>query len=285
MRKKELLILVLFTLYVFFGCDKNENSAEKPLKKEFVFKDGFETQNNSLNELFPSDNSRWTTIQQTNPSNAINEISITSDEVFEGQNAIRFLSYKSDSQLSKIDIEKNGLLMQKGDKVNISAKFYVKNTVSLENLFLIDLECCSCWDPSVGDNYGSENQCPGVRLMMSGSNNYLSIERGKISGSTLLQTNYAFPINQWVSIEWKLTLSDTDNGENILLINGVEVINEKAMNMPNAQIFKEVFLNEGINFTLQEPLFYERVQIGATANPVAENIELFVDDFSIIVEN
>ena len=56
------------------------------------------------------------------------------------------------------------------------------------------------------------------------------------------------------------------------------------MNMPNAQVFSDVFTNQGIDFTLQEPTFYERVQIGATANPIAGNIELFVDNFSIKVE-
>ncbi|EDP98235.1 hypothetical protein KAOT1_13497 [Kordia algicida OT-1] len=54
--------------------------------------------------------------------------------------------------------------------------------------------------------------------------------------------------------------------------------------MPNAEIFRQVFLNEGINFTLQEPVFYERVQIGVTANPTASTVELFVDNFSIQVE-
>lgn len=54
--------------------------------------------------------------------------------------------------------------------------------------------------------------------------------------------------------------------------------------MPNAQTFRDIFAREGINFTLQEPTFYERLQIGATVNPSAENIELFVDDFSIVIE-
>ena len=120
--------------------------------------------------------------------------------------------------------------------------------------------------------------------MMSGGNDYLSIERGKIAGTVLEQTNFAFPRNQWVSVEWNMTLSDTDDGVNRLLINGTEILNESGMNMPNAEIFREAFLTEGIDFILQEPTFYERVQIGATANPTAGNIEMFVDNFSIEVE-
>ncbi|WP_340065763.1 hypothetical protein [Ascidiimonas aurantiaca] len=283
MKKHQYSFFVLI-LIALVSCNKDENDTERTLTENFIFQDGFETENNFLDELFPSNGSRWSTIQQTNPSNATNEISIINSEFSEGQNAIRFFAYRSDSQLSKIDIEKNGLNIKEGDKVTIKADFYINSNESLENLLLIDLECCSCWDPGVGDNFGSENQCPGVRLIMSGGNDYLSIERGKISAATLQQTNFSFPRKQWVSVEWEMTMSANENGLNRLLINGTQVLNEPGMNMPNADIFRDVFLNEGINFTLQEPTFYERVQIGATANPTAGNIELFVDNFSIEVE-
>ena len=278
------ILLFITILSLFIACDNDENNSEEPSLENFIFKDGFETENNSINELFPSDMSRWTTIQQTNPTNVTNEISIINSEFSEGHNALRIFSHQSDTQLSKMDIEKNGLRFKKGDKITITADFFINGTQSLENLILIDLESCSCWDPSVGDNYGSENQCPGIRLIMSGGNDFLSIERGKISGTTLQQTNMAFPRNQWVSILWEITLSDDVNGLNRLVINGTEVINENAMNMPNAQVFADIFANEGINFTLQEPVIYERVQIGATANPTAGNIELFVDNFKIEME-
>jgi len=269
---------------ISLGCDKDENNPVEPVEENFLFEDGFETQNDLLDELFPSNGSRWSTIQQTDPTNATNEISISNTEFNEGQNSLRVLAYQSDSDLSKVDIEKNGLNIGSGDMVTIKADFFIVGTEPIENLLLLDLECCSCWDPTVGDNFGSENQCPGVRLMMSGGNDYLSIERGKISGTTIQQTDFAFPRNQWVTVQWEMTMSDSENGLNRLIINGNEVINEAGMNMPNAQVFEDVFLNQGIDFTLQEPTFYERVQIGATANPTAGNIELFVDDFSIKVE-
>ena len=282
--KAHQFIIFTFTAFVFLSCDKDEKILEEPLGENFLFVDGFETQNDLLDELFPSNGNRWSTIQQTDPTNATNEMSISNAEFSEGQNALRIIAYQSDSDLSKVDIEKNGLNIISGNKVTIKADFYIVGTEPIENLLLLDLECCSCWDPTVGDNYGSENQCPGVRLMMSGGNDYLSIERGKISGTTMQQTSFAFPRNQWVAVQWEMTMSDNENGLNRLIINGTEVINEAGMNMPNAQVFEDVFLNQGINFTLQEPTFYERVQIGATANPSAGNIELFVDDFSITVE-
>ncbi|WP_157560125.1 hypothetical protein U8527_19705 [Kordia algicida OT-1] len=70
----------------------------------------------------------------------------------------------------------------------------------------------------------------------------------------------------------------------LLTIRDGLLYNMSILNMPNAEIFRQVFLNEGINFTLQEPVFYERVQIGVTANPTASTVELFVDNFSIQVE-
>lgn len=283
MKKHQFIIFALLA-FIFLSCDKDENISEETLVESFVFEDGFETQNDLLDELFPSNGDRWSTIQQTDPTNATNELSISNTEFSEGQNALRVSAFQSDSDLSKVDIEKNGLNIVSGNKVTIKADFYIVGTEPIENLLLLDLECCSCWDPTVGDNYGSENQCPGVRLMISGGNDYLSIERGKISGETMQQTDFAFPRNQWVAIQWEMTMSDNDNGLNRLSINGREVINETGMNMPNAQVFEDVFLNQGIDFTLQEPTFYERVQIGATANPTAGNIELFVDDFSIRVE-
>lgn len=280
------LLLFSFILMVYIGCDTDSNveNTEEPSTEVFIFEDGFETQNNTLTALFPQNQSRWTLLQQTDPSNATNEVSIISNEFSEGQNAIRFVAYESDTQLSKMNIEKGGLNIETGDKVVISADFYINGNQSIENLLLIDLECCSCWDPSVGDNYGAENQCPGVRLMMSGGNDFLSIERGKISGTTLQQTNTPFPRNEWVSVQWEMIMSADASGENKLRINDVEVLNETGMNMPNAAIFSDVFQNQGINFTLQEPTFYERVQIGATANPTAATVELFVDNFSITVE-
>ena len=282
--KRHQFIIYAIIAFIFIGCDKGENNPEEHLEESFLFVDGFETQNDLLDQLFPSNGNRWSTIQQTDPTNTTNEISISNTEFNEGQNSLRVLAYQSDSDLSKVDIEKNGLNIISGNKVTIKADFYIVGTEPIENLLLLDLECCSCWDPTVGDNYGSENQCPGVRLMMSGGNDYLSIERGKISGTTIQQTDFAFPRNQWVTVQWEMTMSDSENGLNRLIINETEVINQAGMNMPNAQVFTDVFLNQGIDFTLQEPTFYERVQIGATANPTAGNIELFVDDFSIKVE-
>ena len=268
---------------VLSACDKTTTNIQED--ENFFFKDDFETQNTIIDELFATDDSRWSNIQRSNPLNKTNEISIVTTPVLKGQNSLKIHAFQSNSNLSKMDIEKGGFKAYAGDKVIIKAAFFINSTASIKDLFLIDLESCSCWDPNVAANpsIDGDNKCPGIRLKMSGGNDYLSIERGKISGSTIEQTTFVFPRNQWVNVQWELTLSDHEDGMNRLLINGEEVLSENAMNMPNAQIFRTVFANEGINFTLQEPVFYERVQIGATAHPTSGDIELFVDDFSILV--
>ncbi|GAA0730669.1 hypothetical protein GCM10009430_42070 [Aquimarina litoralis] len=265
-------IYVLIILVSCIACSNSDSDASLTTTS-FLFEDGFETQNNDVDELFESNGSRWTNIQQTNPSN---EISISTSTFSEGQNALRLLALQSDNVLSKMDIEKEGFKAFADDLVVIEADFYLNSTANIENLLLIDLECCSCWDPTVEDN-----QCPGVRLMMSGGNDFLAIERGKISAGNLQQTSLQFPRNEWVTVRWELTLADDDTGINSLSINGNEIIMGNGMNLPNATIFRELFAENGIDFTLQEPVFYERVQVGATANPTMEDIELFVDNFSI----
>ncbi|MEL7219867.1 MAG: hypothetical protein AAGJ93_01030 [Bacteroidota bacterium] len=108
-------------------------TPETVLTGNFIFQDDLETNNNDFNELFPADNSRWSTLQQTNPSSATNEIDILTAEFSKGESSLRVLAYQSDSQLSKMDIEKNGLRIEAGKRVIITADF-VGTTATKEHL-------------------------------------------------------------------------------------------------------------------------------------------------------
>lgn len=277
--------LYILIIPLVLSCSADDSSGPvAPDNNAFYFEDSFETSDNDFDDLFPPDGSRWSKIQQDDPESAANEIGLVSNPVSDGSSALRLFAQPSEQTLSKIDIEKGGFKAFAGNKVRIEADFYIATTDPLSDLILLDLECCSCWDPAVGDNYGSENQCPGVRLMMSGGNDFLSIERAKISGTTIEQLEYRFPRNQWVRIRWEMRLSDTEDGVNSLWIDGNEVISGNGMNLPNPAVFRDVFAREGIAFSLQEPVFYERVQMGATANPSAGAVELFVDNVSIAIQ-
>lgn len=56
-------------------------------------------------------------------------------------------------------------------------------------------------------------------------------------------------------------------------------------NMPNAEMFKTEAAKSGIDFSLQHPLFYERVQLGITANPTPRQIEVYVENFSMRISD
>lgn len=256
----------------------NDDSENELSSEACRFEDGFEAANGDISELFPSDNSRWSNIQQVDPMNGANVITINREIVNEGTGSLKIVAKASDEQLSKMDIEKNGFAAPTGSTVRIEADFYINSTENIRDLLLIDLECCSCWDPMVANN-----QCPGVRLMMSGGNDYLAIERGKILGSTLAQSSIAFPRKQWVNVVWEMKLSPDDDGENKLFIDGREAVVAQAMNVPNAALFAAEAASQGIEFQLQEPVVYERIQIGATTNPTIFDIEMYIDNFKITI--
>jgi len=275
---KKTFYISLILLIVSCGGN-NDEGEHNNTPSSFVFEDSFESANNELSDLLPTDLSRWTNIQQVDPVGATNQISVVSDPVSDGASALQIVSNPSNTILSKIDIEKAGFQAFSGDVVTIKADFYIATENPITDLFLIDLECCSCWDESSG----ADNQCPGVRLQISGDG-FLSIERGKISDTTISQNQVSFPRNQWVTVEWQIQLSDQPDGVNSLKLNNTEVISSTGMNLPNADIFRDLFAEESIDFNLQQPVFYERVQIGATANPTAGLITLYVDNFSIRVK-
>ena len=129
-----------------------------------------------------------------------------------------------------------------------------------------------------------DNQCPGIRLKLGGNNDYLSIERGKLALETYSQGEYSFPKNQWVNVVLEMTLSGDDTGQNKLIIDGVEVINTSFANMPSQAVFGPLFQQEGIDFQLQEPVFYERFQIGATANLTESDLDLFIDNVQLTIQ-
>lgn len=278
---KYTLTLCFFTLLII-SCSSDSDSETEPENDgiDFQFSDGFETNQDNFDELVPLDGSRWSGTQIVNPTGKENSLSLSTIQASEGNQSLAIEVKKSNEVLSKADIEKGGFQAPVNSTVVIEADFYIDSEANIENLLLIDLECCSCWDPSVTDN-----QCPGIRLAMTGNNDYLSIERGKIAGSTIHQTSYAFPRKEWVSIRWSMKLSSEDNGTNKLYINNELVISVNAMNLPNATTFRQIFAENGIDFELQQPIYYERIQIGATANPDAEDLLLYVDNFSIRISN
>jgi len=55
-------IVYLLLSIGFIACESDDNTGEDSGTEAFLFQDGFETNNNALDELFPEDGSRWTNI-------------------------------------------------------------------------------------------------------------------------------------------------------------------------------------------------------------------------------
>ena len=271
-------IKLLLVLFVVISCN-NDDTMNTETELPFLFENGFEISGNDIDDLILPDASSWTNIQLQDPNNGTNTISISTDKFNEGEKSLKIVALPSDEILSKADIEKFGFNAPIGSSIKIEADFYINTSEDLTDLFLLDLECCSCWDPNVPDN-----QCPGVRLKIGGDNEYLSIERGKIINSTIGQSEISFPKFEWVNVVWEMELSQENTGRNKLSINGIEVISSEGINMPNAELFKQEFASAGLDFKLPEDVFYERVQIGATANPTPNSIEMYIDNFKLTIE-
>lgn len=242
------ICFLCFSMILLGACTK-ENGMIPRNTSAVQFLDGFETIENDLSNLFPTDNSRWSNFQLVHPNNGRNQVGLSKNTFSEQTQSLYILAQASDDILSKAAIEKGGFSARVGDTLTIEADFYIASTANLENLLLVDLECCACWDSKVPDN-----QCPGVRLMMK-DNDHLTMERGKILGSTINQSEFPFPRNEWVNIRWQLKLSPDEDGFNQLWINNQSVISESGMNMPNAQRFREEAARNNFDFQLQDPLF------------------------------
>lgn len=277
----KLLVHTVVLLLLFASCKKDEEeNTPGSSGPKYTFYDSFEEPGPDGEDLFPEDGSRWTNLQIVSPDGETNTWFPTTNQAVTGDYSVYFEAAASGSPLSKMCIEKNGLEIREGDRVTIEARFFIASTAILEGLHLIDLESCNCWDPNVPNN-----QCPGVRVMLGGGNDFPTIERGKISQPNYFQNSVQIPRFAWFRLKWVMDLSPNDSeGFNQLYLNDDVLISSSGMNMPNAEIFANIFEDAGQTFVLQEPVVYHRIQVGATANPTSYDIPLYVDDVRITVE-
>jgi len=112
----------------------------------------------------------------------------------------------------------------------------------------------------------------------------ISVDRGKIgfSGNNFNQNpsnSIAMPRNQWVKIKWILFLGiGTNAGYTSVYINDVNVISAWGTNVPDPAIFA----NYGV--VLTKPAHYDAIEIGLSANSGPNNLDLYIDEFSVIKE-
>lgn len=272
--KLRLLIPLMLCLA---ACDKDDQpEPQSPIN--YHFSDGFESETGEIAEILPIDGSRWNSLEFSGGEAGSNEVTLCDTLSRSGVRSLRIFAQPSGNVGSKACIEKRGFEAPEGSKVVIEASIYINTIDTLRDLTLINLESCDCWDPNVPGN-----NCPGIRLMLSGTSNTLSIDREKILCAPIASSSSNFPRKQWVRIRWEMVLAGDAPGMNKVMINGQQAMLAAGANLPSASIFAQAAADNGIDFILQTPVYYERVQIGATANPGDRSVELFVDDFQISI--
>lgn len=233
--------------------------------EETIFSDGFENAS-TIRDLLKRDGSRWTNSQRT-PSG--NGLTLVTDPSHSG-NALHFHALPSGSAVSKADIERALPDLVAGDQLSISAWFYAKSGQSLDNVFILDLECPTCWPDT----------SPGIRVHLKGHGGTPVVERGKIRLPSLRNEDMiravSFPRERWVRVEWQTTLAPDDLGRTSITFDGRTVFSARGATFPDPTILAR----SGIAL---RKLAYERFQIGITANSSSNPVDIFVDSVEVRV--
>lgn len=227
------------------------------------YQDGFENAA-EITDLLAVDDSRWSGFQQESPSLG-NLIEIDTLIFHSDSSSLKITAEASTKKfVSKADVYKEGLNFKKGETIYFSAWYYIVGNENIESLFLFDLE-----------ESRVKGADPGIRLMMSGGNDFLSVERGKFNQSTISQpadSKIAFPRDQWVHVELELLLSQKEEGSIKLWQDNTLIIDEAdVQTLPKDFL---VFIH-GTTGT------YDRMQVGVTANTKNVDLLMYVDDVEI----
>jgi hypothetical protein len=264
------------------GCHPSDllRSSDDPVARPWSedaaalrFEYGFE----GLSSLADLPSVAWMRIGTTMPENAVQ---LSHDVVHAGQTALRLDAIPSGqtepvskAYVQVADEPGRPVRLFAGDRVRLSAWFLVVGERSLQGLTLFDLESESCWR----DEFG-RNPSPGIRLMLSGGNDYLVVERGKIGlgHATLRQTATRFPRDRWVHVEWEVDLSPGADGAVSILLDGEPILAAAGATLPEAATMGAALGRP--DFRINEPVYYDRIQVGITANATVDPATVYVDD-------
>lgn len=185
----------------------------------------------------------------SNAGNAANCVETTIDQVYSGKSALRTYTPKDSRDLQKAALLRELFFFPPGSDCWFSAWFYIPGSESIENLFIFDLEATGY--------HGV-----GRRLMFTGTNGrFLMLEGKRSTGPQYSQTEspVSFPRNQWVHVKLHLHLSPGGNGQVELWQDGTLILNKSGRNMV-------------------ENTFYDRIEVGQTANNTHRELTVYVDD-------
>lgn len=245
-------------LYVplFAGCD-----TERIFKGPDHYDDGFEAYA-SAEELIDGRDLRWSFDQVTLEGNAY---FLDTAVVHSGKNSIRFEGQATSEggRLSKCSVVKQKMAFREGERVYLSAWFYLAGQESFDWLFIADLE----EQTAIGAG-------PGMRLALV--EDQVRVEH-KFNEPDIVQdssTAVLFPREQWVQLEWEVLLSQKEKGSVRVWQDGALILTAEG---------RRTLPEDVLYFQQGTKGMYSSVEFGITANPTDVVIVLYVDDVSVRV--
>lgn len=164
---------------------------------------------------------------------------------------LRTFGPAGDRQLVKANIQNKSLCFDDGDLVSLRARHYIPSGFSLEEVFLIDLECEVCGDGN-----------PGVRLQLKEQEGRPRVDRGKLNLDNLGLAEAGLPRDRWFELRFDVRVGDQDTGSVAVYVDG-EVVVDVA----------------GETSTGHRRL--DNAQFALTASASPDPVEVLVDDVEI----
>ena len=226
------------------------------------FWDDFE-QERTILDVLPVDFSRWTGYEFM-PPGARNRIELTTDTASSGNHAMKFYAVPSTaSSVAKADLEKIPLDLRRGQTIMFLGSFFIVGNDNIEGLFICDIE----GPPDISR--------PGIRLMFTGGDDYLAVERGKFGLPPVVQPQDSavrFPRNRWVKVKWYVKLSQGADGAIELWQDDQKIISQQGVVTMPSDVPPFLVGTDGA---------YTEWQVGITANTRKSDVLLYADDVGI----
>ncbi len=228
---------------------KDRDGREVVVTRTNHFADGFE---HGIERRIEGWHQHMKLASDSNAGSQANLVEKTTEQVHSGKSALKTYTPKDPRDLQKAALLRELFFFPPGSDCWFSASFYIPGSESIENLFIFDLEATGY--------HGV-----GRRLMFTGTNGrYLMLEGKRSTGPQYSQTEspVPFPRNQWVHVKLHLHLSPDGNGRAELWQDGTLILKKSGRNMV-------------------ENTFYDRIEVGQTANSTHRELTMYVDDVKI----
>jgi hypothetical protein len=250
--KRNVQLLAFAALMCATGCQK-----EKVFDGVTQFTEGFEGVS-TVDSLLTAEEDGWAATQVTILGNSV---IIDTAIVHSGAHSLRCGADRSGEVVSKASIFKNDFALWEGDVIQVSAWYYVGDTIIGDWLFIMDLE------ESTPIGAG-----PGTRLaIVDGA---LALEHKYFQPSIFQPeaTRVPFPTDRWVKVSLLLELSQQDKGRVRVYQDGQLVISaDDWQTLPKDFLYNQ----QG---TIGR---YTNVEVGATANSSETGVIMWVDDVEV----